>query len=226
MPKAIAYLASPIVVLLSVFPVNANSNLVEELDIDPAIVEDSPVLQRWGEQIPDILDDIRNDPSFKTRVQLGYFQQGSSDNPSVEIGVADLLLGNTGITANLSYRDSLSRDRAHWKSDLAYSLFPLGNYVNVAPVVGYHAITTPNFSEQGLNLGLQVRFVLSRTGAAEIRLTQSFIDPGQASELGVTNLTVGYAITEQIRLSVEFETQRSSFANENYFGLLTEWQFR
>ncbi|MDJ0560268.1 MAG: hypothetical protein PX638_14290, partial [Microcystis sp. M53599_WE4] len=43
-----------------------------ELDLDPKIRQESPVLERWLEKIPDIAEDIRRDPSFRTRIRLGY----------------------------------------------------------------------------------------------------------------------------------------------------------
>lgn len=35
-------------------------------------IENSPVLQRWQRQVPNVLEDIKNDPSFRTRWRLGY----------------------------------------------------------------------------------------------------------------------------------------------------------
>ena len=45
-----------------------SSVTAEDLDLSPEIVEESPVLQRWLEEVPDVLEDIRSDPSFRTRV--------------------------------------------------------------------------------------------------------------------------------------------------------------
>ncbi|MEL6882573.1 MAG: hypothetical protein AAFP09_18765, partial [Cyanobacteria bacterium J06607_10] len=43
-------------------PVTADS-----LNLPPDVVEQSPVLQRWLNEVPDVADDIRHDPSFATR---------------------------------------------------------------------------------------------------------------------------------------------------------------
>jgi len=213
----------------------ANPNLAEELDLDPEIIENSPVLQKWGEEVPNVLEDIRHDPSFKTRVQLGVVQYPSSDDiGGFKIAVEDIFLGETGITANLGYSQSFNRDmaspfaegnRAHWESDLAYSVLPIGSYFNVAPVIGYHSIETEEFSENGVNVGLQLRLTLSRTGAADVRLTQSFISPGEEGEVGLTTIAAGYAVTERLRLAVEIQKQNSSFENDSRVGILSEWQF-
>lgn len=208
------------------FKADANPNLGEELDLDPEIIENSPVLQKWNEEIPNVAEEIRHDPSFKTRVQLGFVQYPSSDDiGGFKVGIEDMFLGETGITANLGYSQSFNRDRAHWESDLAYSLLPLGNQFNVAPVVGYHSIETEDFSEDGVNVGLQLRLTLSRTGAADLRLTQSFISPGEDGEVGLTTIAAGYAVTERLRLAVEIQKQNSSFENDSRVGILSEWQF-
>lgn len=205
----------------------ANPDLAEELDLDPEVIENSPVLQKWGDEIPNVLREIRHDPSFKTRVQFGVVQYPSSDDiGGFKVGVEDIFLGETGLTANLGYSQSFNRDRAHFESNLAYSLLPMGNYFNVAPIVGYHSIETEEFSEDGVNVGLQLRLTLSRTGAADLRLTQSFISPGQDGEVGLTTIAAGYSVTEQLRLGVEIQKQNSSFANDSRVGILSEWQFR
>jgi hypothetical protein len=50
-------------------PQNPNAS---DLDLSPEAIKNSPVLQRWLRQVPHILDDIANDPSFRTRWRLGY----------------------------------------------------------------------------------------------------------------------------------------------------------
>ncbi|AFZ44585.1 hypothetical protein PCC7418_2438 [Halothece sp. PCC 7418] len=205
---------------------SANPTLAEELDLDPTLIENSPVLQRWGQEIPDLSAEMSSDPSFDTRFQVGYVQYPSGDQISGWIiGVEDIFLGRNGVTVSVGYSESFNHDRAHFKSDFSYSLLPLGNYFNVAPVMGYHALETEDYQEDGLNLGLQVRLILSRTGAADIRLTQSFISPTTETEVGLTNLAIGYSLTKQLRLNVEIEKQNARQAKESRVGILTQWQF-
>ncbi|MFM2311492.1 MAG: hypothetical protein RLZZ04_768, partial [Cyanobacteriota bacterium] len=41
----------------------------------------------------------------------------------------------------------------------------------------------------------------SRTGAGDVSLSQSYISPGGSEEVGITSLSVGYAVTSKLRLS-------------------------
>lgn len=218
-------IASLFVPLFDNLEAKANPNLAEELDLDPALIEKSPVLQRWGTEVPDLLEEIRSDPSFKTQFQFGYVQYPSSHNiGGWQVGIEDIFFGKSGITASFGYSKSFNHDRAHVKSDISYFLLPLGHYFNLAPVMGYHYLKTETYTEEGLNLGLQLRLVLSRTGAADIRLTQSFISPTAETEVGLTNLTVGYSITKQLRLGVEIEKQNARQGKDSRVGILTQWQ--
>ncbi|NET54098.1 MAG: hypothetical protein F6K09_37420, partial [Merismopedia sp. SIO2A8] len=38
----------------------------QELDLSPEIIEGSPVLRRWLEEVPNVLEEIRHQPSFRT----------------------------------------------------------------------------------------------------------------------------------------------------------------
>ena len=44
------------------------------------MVEDSPTLQKWLQQTPNVLEDIRNDPSFATRLRWGFSFFPDSDD--------------------------------------------------------------------------------------------------------------------------------------------------
>lgn len=222
-------IASVCSVFITLFPnskTQANPSLEETLDIDSNLIQNSPVLKKWGTEIPNLLEDIRNDPSFNTKVKLGIVQYPSSDDlGGFQVGIEDVFFGTTGITASIGYSQSLNADRVHFEGDLFYSLFPLGNYFNLAPVVGYHYLETEDYQEDGLNVGLQLRLVLSRTDAADIRLTQSFLSPGKETEVGLTTLAVGYAVSDQLRLGVEIQKQNAAVSKDSRVGVLTQWQF-
>ncbi len=70
-------------------------------------IEDSSVLQRWQRQVPNVLEDIKNDPSFRNRLRLG-FNRFSTRN-GVNIGVEDVFIGQTRITSVESIRGLLGR---------------------------------------------------------------------------------------------------------------------
>jgi hypothetical protein len=65
---------------------------------------------------------------------------------------------------------------------------------------------------------------LSRTGAADIALTQSWLNPGSDSEeVGLTTLTFGYALTHQLRLSTDFQRQNAPQHKDSRLGIGFEW---
>lgn len=115
----------------------------------------------------------------------------------------------------MSYSESLDHDRAHLKSHFSDFLLSLGSYFNVAPVMGYHDLQTEDYTDAGVNVGLELCLVLSRTGAAEIRLSQTFVSPLKESEVGLTHLSASYSLTQNFRLSVEIEQQNARQGKES-----------
>ncbi len=108
-------------------------------------------------------------------------------------------------------------------SRLRYYLRPLGSYVNVAPVVGYRNLETDRYSTDGVNLGARLLLVLSRGGAADISLTQSWVAPGTDEEVGLTTLSVGYALTRNLRLSTDIQKQNARQSKDSRVGIVLEW---
>jgi hypothetical protein len=212
---------APLVAMIS----QANP-LPEEIDVPPEIIEESPVLQRWLKKIPNVLEDIRQEPSFRTRLQLGWVLFPSTDDAAgINLAVEDIFLGRTGLTVSTDYQTSFNGDRTAVGTNLHYFLFPLGSYINLAPLVGYRYIQSNDYFTDGVNLGLRLMLALSRSGAADFSLSQSFISPGSNEEVGITNLSVGYAVTPQLRLSTEFEKQNSRQDRDSRVGINLEWMF-
>lgn len=196
----------------------------QELDLSPEILENSPVLRRWLEEIPDIAEDIRHDPSFRTRLRLGYTQFSSTDQAAGWIvGVEDAFVGQTGLTVSGEYQASFNGERESFGADLRYYILPLGGYINVAPVVGYRNLKTGDYEMDGVNVGVRLLLVLSRTGAADVSLTQSFVSPGSSDEVGIATLSVGYAVTENLRLSADIQKQNSREEKDSRVGVVLEW---
>jgi hypothetical protein len=194
------------------------------IDLPPEIIEDSPVLQRWLKEIPNVLEDIRHDPSFLTRWQLGFSLFPSSDDAAgIKLGVEDIFIARTGLTISGDYESSFNGDRVAVGTSLHYFLFPLGGYVNFAPLIGYRYIQSNDYFTDGISVGARLMLTLSRTGAADISLAHSFITPGGENEVGITTLSVGYAITSHLRLSTEFEQQNSREEKDNRVGINLEW---
>ncbi|MGP0128650.1 MAG: hypothetical protein ACTMUB_05110 [cyanobacterium endosymbiont of Rhopalodia musculus] len=191
-------------------------------DLPSEIIEDSPVLKKWLNKIPNVLYDIHTDPSFRTRVGIGYAEFPSTEHEGgINIGVDDIFIGKTGLTISGDYQTSFRR-RDAGGLNLQYYLLPLGNYINVAPMVGYRSIYTNDYSESGFNIGGKLVLPLSRTGASDISLSHSFISPGEDTEVGIITISFGYAITKNIRLATKIERQNSQIKKDSKIGIMFE----
>ena len=192
-----------------------------ELDLSPDI-KGSPVLQRWLRQVPNILEEIAKDPSFRTRLRLGY-HPSTEQAGGVNVGVEDVFIGRTGLTVSGEYQAAFSGERTAYGGDLRYYVRPLGSYINVAPVVGYRHLETDAYLTNGVNVGVRLLLVLSRSGAADISLTQSWVAPGTDQEVGLTTLSVGYAFTRNLRLSTDIQQQNARQSKDSRVGIVLEW---
>ncbi|MGP1375309.1 MAG: hypothetical protein ACTS3T_20955 [Almyronema sp.] len=201
-----------------------DKNAVDGVEIAPELIEASPVLQRWLEDVPDVLSEIRHDPSFRTRLHVGYVSLPSSQATSgFQVGIEDVFIGRTGLTLSGDYQASFEGDRQSYGADLRYYVLPLGNYVNIAPVVGYRVLETDHYEVEGLNLGLRLQIVPSRPSAADVSLTQTWVAPRSGEEVGLTTLSFGYAVTPQWRLSTDIQLQNSRQHSERQIGVAVEW---
>ena len=184
-------------------------------------IEDSPVLQRWQRQVPNVLADIKNDPSFRTRWRLGYnrFSQGNGAN----IGIEDVFIGKTRLTVSGDYQWAFNGKYQSYGADLHYYLRPLGSYINIAPLIGYRHLQNGDYLIDGVNVGGRLKLVLSRGGAADITLAQSWVAPGTAKEVGLTTLSFGYAVTRNLRLATDIQKQNSRHSKDSRVGIVLEW---
>lgn len=197
------------------------------LDLDPKLIQSSPVLQRWLKQVPNVLDEIRHDPSFRTRLRLGYSQFPSTNHASGwNVGVEDVFLGRSGLTLNADYQGAFNGKREAWGADLRYYVLPLGSFINAGPVLGFRHLETTRYETEGLNAGFRVLLVPSRTGAADISLTQTWVAPGSDREVGLTTLSFGYALTSQLRLSTDIQKQNSRQRKDSRVGIVLEWMLK
>ena len=195
------------------------------LDLDPEIIEASPTLQRWLESVPNVANEIRHQPSFRPRLRAGYVQYPSTGQVGgFGAAVEDVfVVPGTGLTASANYSRSWLGQRESYGGEVRYYLLPLGGYVNIAPTLGYRALTTPTYQTDGLDVGLRLMLVPSRGGGADLALSQEWVAPGSDREVAITSLEIGYAITRQLRLGTEFQLQNSSFGQDSSFGLALEW---
>lgn len=203
--------------------VKAEPNSDNNLDLSPEIIEESPTLQRWQENIPNVLEEIRNDPSFRTRFRLGYSLFPSSNHRSgLNIAVEDILINQSPFAVRGDYHTDFNQ-RHSGGVDLQYYVLPLGGYINLTPIVGYRYFGTENYNSDGLNIGGKLILPLSRNGAGDITLMQTFISPGGRNEVGVSTLSVGYAVTENMRLSTDIQKENSRVKKDSRVGIVLEW---
>jgi hypothetical protein len=195
-------------------------------DIPDRVLKESPTLQRWLKEVPDLWEDIRHDPSFRTRLRLGFTTFPSTDNTGgINLGVEDIFIKRTGLTVSADYQSAFNGDRNAYGADLHYFVLPLGNYFNLAPLIGYRYVQSNDFNTDGLHLGLRLMLAFSRTGGGDISLSQSYISPGGSEEVGITSLSVGYAVTSKLRLSTDLEWQNSIEDHDSRAGINLEFLF-
>ncbi len=196
----------------------------DRIDVSPEIIENSPVLQRWMREVPNVLHEIKNDPSFKTRVRLGYSHFPSSGGEGGwNAGVEDIFIGRSRLTVSGDYQGTFNGDRAAYGADLRYYVLPLGNYINFAPVAGYRHLETDSYTREGVNVGARLMLALSRGGAADISLTQTWVKPGSGEDVGITTLSAGYAITRHWRISTDIQKQNARESKDSRVGIVLEW---
>ncbi len=196
------------------------SRRANELEIDRQVIESSPVLQRWLESPPDLLDDIYNMPSFNTKLRVGLTSRNNSFG--VEAGVEDLFVGKSPLTVSGSYQTEFSGRESELQANLRYYVLPLGSYWNISPIIGYrqfNQLDRPQIS--GLDLGLQGILVLS-PHSSDLRLSHTFTSPSGNLEMSTTALSSSYAITNNLRLGTKIEWRRSPLIYDSRVGFLLE----
>lgn len=209
-------------------PLWAQTLTPEELKLPPERFEESPVLERWSQEVPNVLGEIRQDPSFKTRWRLGYsYFSNGEDRGGISVGVEDVFLQpRLPLTFSADFHTTFDGDRQSGGVRGNYYLLPLGGYVNLAPTVGYEFLSGEKYDRQGLAVGAKIVLNLSRSGASTVSLGQQFVNLGDSEEMGITTLGAGYAINSQFRVSTEIQKHNSSAAKESRVGFFLEWQPR
>jgi hypothetical protein len=161
-------------------------NPLGDLDLDPDVIQNSPVLQDWLRELPDIADEIRNQPSFRTRFRVGYAQfPSNSQATGLYLGVEDVfVIAGSGLTAAASFSRSWNDQRESFGAEVRYYLLPLGSYVNIAPTLGYRSLETPNYTTNGVDVGFRLMIIPSRGGGADIAVGQRWVAPGNSDGSG------------------------------------------
>ncbi|MEY3304267.1 MAG: hypothetical protein ACK5RE_16285 [Pseudanabaena sp.] len=196
------------------------SQRANDLEIDRQVIESSPVLQRWLEQPPNLLEDIYNIPSFNTKLRFGLTSRDNS--LGVEAGVEDLFVGRSPLTISGSYQTEFSGRESELHANIRYYVLPLGSYWNVSPIVGYRQFNQlDRLQISGLDLGLQGILVLSPQ-SSDLRLSHTFTSPSGNLEMSTTTFSSSYAITNNLRLGTKIEWRRSPLIYDSRVGFLLE----
>jgi hypothetical protein len=208
-------------------PATAQEQSAENsIDIPIEEIEQSPVFQEWLKEVPNVLEEITQDPAFVTRLRLGFTTFPSTDNASgLNVGIEDIFIKRTGLTISADYQTAFNGNRNAVGADLHYFLLPLGGYLNFAPMVGYRYVQSNDFSTDGVHIGVRLMLTFSRTGGGDISVSQSFISPGGSEEVAITSFSAGYALTSHLRLSGDIERQNSIEDEDSRAGLNLEWLF-
>ncbi len=206
---------------------NTQENPQQEPGFDPPGSLQSPTLEKWRNQIPNVAQDIKTDPAFRPRLRLGYRNFGDrATNPTGwQIGLEDLRLGRTRATLSANYSSNASGSDRTLGADLYYSFMPLGQTFQIAPLAGYRQLTINNQHTSGINLGWRTRLILSRKSAADITFDQSWVAPGSGAETGISTLSFGYAVSKNIRLATDWQRQQSRQRQDHRWGIGVEWMF-
>jgi hypothetical protein len=200
-------------------PIEPKNTLPSSLDIEPQILQNSPTLRQWMRQVPNVLESIENDPSFKPRLSISYTELDNSSHPGgLSIGIEDMPIGQTGLTVSADYT-TLFSNRQSGGLNLQHYLLPMGSYVNITPVVGFRSLVDESYNVDGVTIGAKLILALSRNGAADISFSQTFTSPGTVDEAGIWKVKVGYALTSRLRFTADVQQQNTPFNHTRYFSL-------
>jgi hypothetical protein len=182
---------------------------------------DSPVLRRWLQGPPNLLEEIRNTPALPTRLQAG-FESASA----WRIALQDLRLGDR-LTLSGDYRQSSENPVVRqYGLEVRYFLTPMGSRFNLAPQLGYRTLELEqeNRRLRGVSYGAFVVLSLALQ-AADLTASYTWLTPQEPREVQVTlaELTAAYAISPSFRLAARYSLRHSTLARESSFGVGLEW---
>jgi hypothetical protein len=191
-----------------------------QVEVDPQVIQNSPVLQRWLTNPPDLLEDIYNYPSFGTKLRLGIISR--DDRLGLDVGAEDIFIGQSPFTLSASYQTLFPTPESSFDVKSRYYIFPLGSYFNLAPQLGYRQFNSlDDRSLSGIEVGVQGILVLSPR-SADLRLSHGFTNFATNSELSVTALTASYALGRNFWLGSKIEWRRSPLQSDSRAGIFFE----
>ncbi|MCF2970993.1 hypothetical protein L1047_07290 [Synechococcus sp. Nb3U1] len=200
-------------------PVPTTLSAAIDLGLDSQILEDSPVLRRWLQNPPNLLEEIRNTPVLPTRLQANF-----ESSSHWRVSLQDLRLVDR-LTLSGDYRQSADepKDR-QYGSEIRYFIAPMGSVFNLAPQLGYRVLKQENRSLSGVSYGAFAVLALA-PGAADLTGSYSWVAPQEPEEGQATlaEITAAYAISPSFRLSARYSLRNSTLTRESSLGLGVEW---
>lgn len=188
-----------------------------DLGLEGQILENSPVLRRWLQNPPNLLEEIRNTPVLPTRLQAGF-----ESSSHWRISLQDLRLAER-LTLSGDYRQSSEYPEVRqYGSEMRYFLAPMGSPFNLAPQLGYRALEQKNRSLSGVSYGAFAVLALA-PGAADLTGSYSWVAPQEKGQATLAEITAAYAISPSFRLSARYSLRNSTLAQESSFGFGLEW---
>ncbi len=178
--------------------------------------ENSPLLQRWQENPPNILDEIRNTPALPPRLRVGV-----ASNREWSVGVEDLTLYDRLILRG-HYRAAFDEQSdEEYGADLAYYLLPRGSYFNIAPQVGFRHLDLGDRINDGVNVGLLGTIALA-PGAADLAISYSLLDPFASDEATLGSVTAAYHLTRRLRVASQVNWRHTIAKDDIAVGMFME----
>ncbi|NJN76292.1 MAG: hypothetical protein HC796_08980 [Synechococcaceae cyanobacterium RL_1_2] len=182
-----------------------------DLNLPPTMVEESTLLQRWPIAIPDLTEQIKHEPIFSPRIGISF----SDERFGVNLRRVNIPGTRWVIEGNY--------DPINEGVSLDYYSRALGHRLNIAPTIGYDSIEIEDRSRSGISLGVKVLLFGAGDGG-DGSVSHRFVNPGEGSkEMGITSLSLGYALTSQIRLATDFNFYRTIKYQEDQFKLNLEF---
>ena len=187
--------------------------------LDAELIESSPVLQRWLEAPPDILDEIRNRPAVPFRLRAGL-----ASNREWTAGAEDIPIWHR-LTLSGDYRAAFDDQRdIEFGSSVRYYLRRRGAYFNIAPDLGFRRLDLADNVSEGLSVGL-VGTISLAPRTADLVVTYRLLEPASAAEATLGSVVAAYHLSPEIRLAGQANWRNSNNQNDLAAGIFLELAF-
>ncbi|GAB4213352.1 MAG: hypothetical protein OHK0012_09320 [Synechococcales cyanobacterium] len=182
--------------------------------LDTQLVEQSPVLRRWLQGTPNVLEEILSTPARPTRVQVGFVTR-----QQWFVGIEDLYVSSR-VSVSGDFDDWQAVNLQQTSTTLRYYVSPLGSRLNLAPQVGYRWLSIPGEQIQGVEVGATAVAVLAPQ-AADISLDYRWLTG--ADPATTLSLSTAYALSRDFRVATRYRWQNSTLTKDFQVGLTLEW---